>query len=429
MVLDVGSSTGARRYLRFRSSTTWGVNKSMRTAFLGITALAAGGFAAIVSGRPALAQQQGLQIGLGGYFHAYYVFGSQDKDGAGQPANARRGDDFKREAEIHVKGTTTLDNGLTIGIRVELEAETSADQIDESYLFFQGSWGRLILGSENSAAYLMSVAGRPVDDNFDGGDPTYRIFQPGGNRAVTGGGTAICGGGGFILAPTVSGDSEKVTYISPRWNGFQAGLSFTGDNSEDAMVGQVNAKGGTFIGMPLDNRAGLTQNVIEMAVNYTGGVGPVKLATAVTFGHADVEARAGLANLAADFNEVSAGFLVEYAGFDLGFGYYWSDSGLGRNGDRDAFVATAGYSWSAFRAGFSYTDISQEAGTTTAVNGGVRDDRFRRYTIGGAYIFGPGLELRASVHIHDLDGPDNSRTAANDRNDSVFFVCGTMVSF
>ena len=404
----------------------------MNKILLATTALAAGGLVAAFTGGPAEAQQKGLQLGIGGYFQAYYLFGSQDKDGLGEPAISRRGDDFKREAEIHFKGTTTLDNGLTIGVHVELEAETCGDQIDESYLFFQGSWGKLILGSENSAPYLMSVAGRPVDANFDGADPNYRVYQTGGNRAVLGGGTAATGTGGFVYAPVVSGDSEKVTYISPRWHGFQGGLSFTGDNSEDASVGQVNAKGGTFIGMPLDNRLGLTTNVIEAAVNYEGAIAGAKVAASITYGHADIESRGApgaFTNLSNDFNEFTTGFLIDYHGFDLGFGYYWSDQGLRSNGDKEVVFVSAGYSWGPWRAGFSYTDISQDAGTTTAANDTVRSDDYQRYTFGGKYTFGPGMELRASVSINALDGPDNSSTATNDRNDSVFFAIGTVITF
>jgi outer membrane protein OmpU len=408
-----------------------GENNPMRTALLTTTALAAGGLITVVSAGSALAQQKGLQLGIGGYFQAYYIFADQDKDGLNQPANNRRGDDFKREAEIHFTGRTTLDNGLTVGVHVELEAEVSADQIDESYLFFQGSWGRVILGSENAASYLLSVAGRPVDPSIDGADPNYRLYQPGGNRASLGGGTATAGGSaGFVLAPTLSGDSEKVTYLTPRWNGFMAGLSFTGDNSEDAAVGQVNAKGGTFIGMPLDNRVGLTTNAIEFGVNYEGNIGPVKTVAAVTYGHADIEARtAATPNLAGDYNEFTAGFLLGFAGFDLGFGYYYSDNGLRDNGDKEVFTVTLGYSWGPFRVGFSYTDASFEAGTTTAVNAPLRDDELRRYVFGGHYDYGPGMQLRASVQIYDQDGADNSSTATNDRNDAVVFAIGTVVNF
>ena len=59
----------------------------------------------------------------------------------------------------------------------------------------------------------------------------------------------------------------------------------------------------------------------------------------------------------------------------------------------------------------------------------MRDDTFERYAFGGTYAYGPGMELRASVHIHNLDGPDNSNSPTNDRNDSIFFVIGTVVNF
>ena len=73
---------------------------------------------------------------------------------------------------------------MKVGVHVELEAEVSGDQINESYLYFQGNFGKVIVGSENSAAYLLSVGAPTVDPNFDGADPNYRIFQPGGNRAA-----------------------------------------------------------------------------------------------------------------------------------------------------------------------------------------------------------------------------------------------------
>lgn len=77
---------------------------------------------------------------VGGYFQAYGVFVSQP-DGPGEYGADRRSFDIKREAEIFFSGRVRLDNGLTVGVQVELEAETCSDQIDESYLFFEGGWG------------------------------------------------------------------------------------------------------------------------------------------------------------------------------------------------------------------------------------------------------------------------------------------------
>src|SRR3546814_8833431 len=62
---------------------------------------------------------------------------------------------------------------MKVGLDVQLEAETCGDQIDESYLWFQGDFGKLVLGSENSAAYLMSYGAPAADSAFDGADPNY----------------------------------------------------------------------------------------------------------------------------------------------------------------------------------------------------------------------------------------------------------------
>ena len=46
--------------------------------------------------------------------------------------------DQKHNSEICFIGQTTLDNGLTVGVNVQIEANTEADQVDETYLFLQG---------------------------------------------------------------------------------------------------------------------------------------------------------------------------------------------------------------------------------------------------------------------------------------------------
>ena len=57
------------------------------------------------------------------------------------------------DGEVQFRGETALDNGITVGVIVELEAFSGGDQIDENYAFVKGDFGRLVLGSENSAPY------------------------------------------------------------------------------------------------------------------------------------------------------------------------------------------------------------------------------------------------------------------------------------
>ena len=62
-----------------------------------------------------------------------------------------------QNGEIHFKGKSVLENGTEIGLRVELEASSHGDQIDEHYLYLVADWGKLIIGAENGVAYLGHV--------------------------------------------------------------------------------------------------------------------------------------------------------------------------------------------------------------------------------------------------------------------------------
>ena len=115
----------------------------MKKAILGTTALvAAGAFAT----SPASASDK-IQLGVGGYMQSTYFY--QDSD---EPAGtaSRISDRVTQEGEIHFTGETTLDNGLKFGVNVQLEAYQATDQVDETYIYVEGSFGRVLLGSENT---------------------------------------------------------------------------------------------------------------------------------------------------------------------------------------------------------------------------------------------------------------------------------------
>ena len=48
---------------------------------------------------------------------------------------------------------------------------------EESYLYFSGNWGRLNLGRENGAAYLLQVAAPSADPNIDGMDIDFSFVD------------------------------------------------------------------------------------------------------------------------------------------------------------------------------------------------------------------------------------------------------------
>ena len=78
----------------------------------------------------------------------YYFLGLALSD-----ANGQDGLGILRDGEIHVNGRLTADNGLTFRARVELESFTSGDQIDENWGSIGGSFGTLLIGSNDDAVY------------------------------------------------------------------------------------------------------------------------------------------------------------------------------------------------------------------------------------------------------------------------------------
>src|SRR5690606_2421378 len=97
------------------------------------------------------AAQAEIKLDLGGYFKGYAGYSDQDTADL-------RDFDLKRKSEIFFEGETTLDNGLTVGYHGELFQENSAtgdENLEASYLYMSGNWGRVNVGRENGAAYLL----------------------------------------------------------------------------------------------------------------------------------------------------------------------------------------------------------------------------------------------------------------------------------
>lgn len=369
-----------------------------------------------------------IKLGLGGYFQFYGVFGDQSDSGATSPGNNRQSFDFKREAEIWFLGQAKLDNGLMIGVDVQLEAESCGDQIDESYIWFQGGWGRVILGSENSAAYLLSVGAPTVDANFDGQDPNYRLFSgvPALADPRVGGLTGVSIKGIDASVVDITGDTEKITYLSPRIAGFRAGISYTPDNSEDGTAASGVPKGGSFAGMPLHNTAGQFSHVIGAGVNFEGAIGPASLLAGVSYetGFREADVVVGGVRLFKDRREAySAGFDVGFAGFHLGALYYRDDNGFRTAGDQTSWAVGATYTMGPLTLGANYY-----VGEKDFKFAGTKDEGLRRALVGARYVLGPGVDLRTSLQYYQYDTPV-ATVGTDGNNNAFFFVFGTNFTF
>ena len=198
---------------------------------------------------PAAAQ---VKLELGGYFKGYGIYADVDEasNAAGTESLENRDLDIIRNTEVHFGGETTLDNGLTVGAHLEVEADRNGTNdgfnTDESYVYFSGGWGRVNFGSEDGAAYLLQVAAPSADSNIDG---IRQYVNPVNYAATTFRGLGPTTGGsvleildargarsGLDYDQDISSKSDKLSYLSPIKNGFQLGVSYTpeiGDDSDE----------------------------------------------------------------------------------------------------------------------------------------------------------------------------------------------------
>ena len=86
--------------------------------------------------------------------------------GGVDPPKTRSALDVRTDAEVHFNGSATLDNGMKIHARVELEGQShhsiaahAGDPIDEYFMSVSGSFGQIILGGTGGAPRTRCLPG------------------------------------------------------------------------------------------------------------------------------------------------------------------------------------------------------------------------------------------------------------------------------
>lgn len=371
--------------------------------------LLAGAAVALTGLAGAPAESQPVQVTVGGHFGAFYNL-VYESDGPGEPGADRRRHGLSREAEIVFRGATRLDNGLSVGVVVELEAEDCADQIDESFVWFEGSYGRLEIGATDSPPYkLFRGAPTPIPGHgFN--DPTFLPVQQ--------------GAANLAFNPTVAilfatGQSEKVAWYSPRIAGVQIGASFAPDGCEEANPGNMGAFscGGAQSGMVPSNDSGQLSELVEVAGNWTGSLGDVTIAAYGGFGLGHSEAP--VPGLDGDNRQLGAGISLGLHGWSIGAAWRGSRNHLGLDGyDRDDWQAGLAYGWGDWQVG-----LQVHRATAELLN---QRDRLLGLSVGGTYSLGPGIRLAGGVQ--HVAFTSSSNLPAN-QNRGWHLVFGTRLDF
>lgn len=359
----------------------------LTTALVGVAFVAA----------PAQAE---VSLNLGGHFKGYVTFHNQD-DAFGTADE--RSFDMIRETEVHFTGETTLDNGLTVGFHIEAEADGgNSFDVEESYAYFAGNWGRLNVGAEDGAAYLLQVAAPSADTNVDG----IRQYV---NPVIYGGAVAplnaLNGLTNIDYAQDVTGYADKLTYITPVFNGFQAAASYT----FDVGGGYANS-----FGVRTDDVGGEYGDAYEAAVRYEGNFNAVRLTLGAGYTHVEREAVAVVGE--DDRQAWNLGANLGFGPFNVGLTYKDDDNGQKGSNDTKIWVLGADYTTGPWVLGASYYDREDEQGA------GAADLDTQRYSAGVTYTYGPGMTFRGSVHHieHEVGAADADATSV---------LLGTQINF
>ena len=354
----------------------------MKKILLGTTALVTAGLLA----GPALASDP-LKVTVGGnVVTGFYVI---DADNVGTTTfNSTKVAVVARNIDIKAEGT--LDNGLVAGVDAKLQLGNDWNNTNQSwssfrqlFAYLEGGFGRFEIGGTDGAAYKMHytspwfVPGNGVDSpNIYNGVSSGNLGFGPEVRTST-----------FSLMAT---DANKVSYFTPRLAGFQLGVSYTPDASNN------NPKANGLVVLPTD--VGMS-NVFEIAANYAGTFSGVDVGVDGFYVTGD---GGGSGLFFWGTNDVSPeeygfGANLGYAGFTLGGAWYQSNDldykygvNLARK-DYGAQVWTLGlkYATGPWTVGVAYLDAQDDSSSASG-----RDGReSKTWQLGGGYNLGSGVDV------------------------------------
>lgn len=355
----------------------------MKKILMGTTALIAMGLA---SGQAAAE----VELGLGGFMNQYVAYSDNDNPNtAGNPDNRNAEISIYGDTEIFFSGSTTLDNGLTVGARVDLEGDrhTRTNDIDMSRITISSDgFGQLMIGGDVGAAKMMSNVA-PIVGPLEINDVN---------------GFAANNGIGDIDTNTLGGKNSKIRYTTPSFSGFSLSLSSTPDGQNENQ----------------DVVAGSSGSETSVAIAYSGEISGM----GVEFDLGRQQEQ----NVATN-TITRGGLVVSMGGFSVGGSYATHESDDAGNtaastsNDGKVYDIGVGYVTGPYAFAVTYSDA--EVKNTVA---DADEDTATTWSIGASYDMGAGVALVGQYAKGDYQ--NEGGTLATGNNPSVF-VAGIEVAF
>lgn len=353
------------------------------------------------------------KVTLGGFsdFQAGYV--SDDKD------QTKNNTGFRNDNTVIVKVDGKTTGGLGYGAQIDLEADVTADANNETgtggnasrtFTYLEGNFGRAEMGSNKSVAATQRVDASTIAVATGGINGSFNQFVSNQNAL----------GANFISTSKLTtehgsysavGDESlfnatKVSYYTPKFAGFQGGISYTP---------QVNDRGQS---VTRADNTGL-EDVLDLGLTYDRAFnGGYKLNLSGTYETASATNTTVGVLGGDDVSAWNLGGSLAYQGFSVAGSYGdIADTGI-RNTEGNYY--TVGAAYKAGPVGVSATWIDSQVETV----GAAVDNDFSNLVLGADYKLAPGLTPYAEVSFYDFDASGT----AND-NQGTAVILGTQVAF
>jgi len=371
----------------------------MKKILYGTTALLAAGMISTAANAA-----EPLKLQLGGF--ADWMVGYADQDGqfeATQGTTKYNAVDVRGDVEVHFKGESQLDNGLKVGVKVELEAGQSSETIDESYMTVDGAFGRVLMGSTKNVTSKLHVSAPEL-----GG----LAIEESDLVDFVGGLTNVANANINATYSFNDNDSNKIAYFTPSYNGLSLATSYTPKATDKLGNEDSNA---------YTQSATASPEAFAVAALYDTKLGEVGMKTSA--GYVQYTSANTTGNTVDDYN---VGVEFKYAGFTYGGAYRWFD------GDSAGDAAIEGEVWNvgaAYQAGpygvsLAYMTGSTDNGNATSNPVSTTDLSYEEILLTGKYNLGAGVDSFATLAHASVDP-----VGTNTGNTAYAFVTGFQLAF
>lgn len=334
----------------------------MKKALMGTTALVAAAVTTGVAAEEMMAEPISISVGGNSHWGIAIVDNEMNSDTSDDIA-------LSNDVELRFAGSTVLDSGVEVGVRIEIEGEQSGDQGDETYMYLEGSFGMIRVGNDDPASYAMGTAA-PYATYFYGINTPYWVGSfsgPNSNWHTTFAGTSV-------------GDSASVMYFSPVINGFQFGVSYAPEAGAEARSGTADrAKG---------------NDVVAAGARYDGAFGEAGVTVAGGYASHDMEGGPTV-------TDTALGVVVSMSGVSVGGSYMVTDPDTDGVDDLEQYDVGISYGEGPWTISLNYGEKNQDSAGT--------DNTYARLL--GNYNLGPGINLAGALGQDTLASDENTTFA------------------